>query len=199
LLAGRVAPAGPAWRPGSPHTLAWVAASGRLVVRDVDSGALVFGWPARFRGARQIAWSADGERLLVRTRARVVLFDLRANRLRRVRLAPGRRVVAVAWAPRGRRLAVVVRQAGRDLSGVVVGASAHAFARSEPIFQTTGRLGAPAWSPDGRRVLVRWADADQWLLLPAAAPRAALRPVAIGAVARRFGGAPTVRGWCCAG
>jgi len=127
---------------------------------------------------------------------RAVLLDLRANRLRRVRLAPGRRVVAAAWAPHGRRLAVVVRQAGRDLSGVVVGASAHAVARSQPIFQATGRLAAPAWSPDGRRVLVRWADADQWLLLPVAA-RAALRPVAIGAVTRRFGGTPTVRDWCC--
>jgi hypothetical protein len=45
-------------------------------------------------------------------------------------------------------------------------------------------------------VLVRWVEADAWLLLPAstAGPQA----VAISPVARRFGGVPTVRGWCCA-
>jgi WD40-like Beta Propeller Repeat len=197
VLASRVAPAGPAWRPGSPHTLAWVDAEGRLVVRDVDTRALVFSWPARFPAARELAWSSDGRRLLVRTRSRTLLFDLRANRLRRVRLGSGRRIVGAAWAPRGGRLAVVVRQAGGELSGVVVARSARGIARAQPIFQTTGPLGAPAWSPDGRRVLVRWADADQWLLLPAASSPA-LRPIAIGAVARRFGGVPVVRGWCCA-
>jgi WD40-like Beta Propeller Repeat len=199
VLAGRVAPAGPAWRPASPHTLAWVDASGRLVVRDVDTGAPVFSWPARFRGARQVAWSSDGRRLLVRTRSRLLLFDLRANRLRRVRVPAGRRIVAAAWAPRGVHLAVVVRRPGRDVSDVVVALGARGAVRNRPIFETTGRLGAPAWSPDARRLLVRWEDADEWLLIPSrGGPRA--RPiVAIGAVARLFGGAPVVRGWCCAG
>ena len=37
-----------------------------------------------------------------------------------------------------------------------------------------------------------------WLLVPAApAPGSRARIVAIAAVARRFGGAPVVRGWCC--
>jgi hypothetical protein len=200
MLAARVAPAGPAWRPGAPHTLAWVDARGRLIVRDVDTGALVFSWASRFRGARQVAWSADGRELLVRTRSRLLLLDLRANRLRRVRLPAGPRVVSAAWAPRGRRLAVVLRRAGLGVSAVVVASGARGIARNEPVFQTTGRLGAPAWSPDGRRLLVRWADADEWLLLPAGgARRPARRIVAIGTVTRRFGGAPVVRGWCCAG
>jgi hypothetical protein len=53
-------------------------------------------------------------------------------------------------------------------------------------------------------VLVRWRDADTWLLLPTAvavtpspAP-ARTGVVAISPVARRFGGTPTIRGWCCA-
>jgi hypothetical protein len=52
-------------------------------------------------------------------------------------------------------------------------------------------------------VLVRWAEGDMWLLLPAVAapdgagPAPARGIVAIAPVARRFGGAPTVRGWCC--
>ena len=70
------------------------------------------------------------------------------------------------------------------------------FDRRRPVFETTGRLASPAWSPDGRRVLVRWVEADAWLLLPAAA--AGPQAVAISPVAQRFGGVPVVRGWCCA-
>ena len=63
MLAQPVAPAGPAWRPGAPHTLAWVDAEGRVVVRDVDSGAPCGARPAAVGAARALAWSADGQRL----------------------------------------------------------------------------------------------------------------------------------------
>jgi hypothetical protein len=51
------------------------------------------------------------------------------------------------------------------------------------------------WSPDGRRLLVAWRDADQWLLL---GPGRRVRPLAgvsgdLGAGA----GFPGVAGWCC--
>ena len=53
-----------------------------------------------------------------------------------------------------------------------------------------------SWSPDGRRLLVRWGGADQWLLLPT---RPGPPVVAIADISRRFGEAvPVVRGWCCA-
>jgi hypothetical protein len=119
------------------------------------------------------------------------------------------RPVAAAWAPSGRRLAVVARRRDRALSRLLVAPAAPELA-DRALFETTGRLASPAWSPDGRRVLVRWTEGDQWLLLPAApapapatgvaagaAAGAAGPIVAIGRVAHRFGGPPTVRGWCC--
>jgi WD40-like Beta Propeller Repeat len=194
-LAAAVAPAGPAWRPGAPHTLAWVDARGRVTVRDVDTGALVWRFSGSVGAARSLQWSPDGRLLLVGTTRGLRLADLLANRLRRVRLPAGDRPVAAAWAPRGSRVAVVVRRPERDLSLVLVAPAAPALA-DRAVFETTGRLASPAWSPDGRRVLVRWAEADQWLLLPTSAA-AAPGIVAIASVAERFGGVPVVRGWCC--
>ena len=63
------------------------------------------------------------------------------------------------------------------------------------VFTTTGTLRSLAWSPNGRRLLVRRAEADQWLLL---SPATAHAPItAIAGISRRFGSAPTVQGWCC--
>jgi Tol biopolymer transport system component len=188
VFARPIAPVAPAWRPGAPHTLAWVGADGRVEVRDVDTGALMWRSATRVPGARALAWSADGHRLIARGAARVVVFDLEGKRAWRVRLPRGARVSAAAWAPRADRIALTVRVAGA--TGVYVTRSGRVPQR--PIFTTSGRLRSLAWSPDGRRLLVRWSEADQWLLLSPAAPR---RITAIGAIARRFGPAPAVEGW----
>ena len=202
VLSASVAPAGPAWRPGDPHTLAWVDRAGRVIVRDVDSGALVWRSPSGVGAVRALSWSADGRLALVQSADGLRVADPGANRVARVRLPSGDRAVAAAWAPRGRRLAVVARGASGDLTRVLVAQGGIRIA-DRPVFTTTGRLTSPAWSPDGSRVLVRWTDADEWLLLPATPRRrrsgAARAPgiVAIARVARRFGGTPAVRGWCC--
>ena len=56
VLARPCAPVAPAWRPGAPHTLAWVDASGHVEVRDVDSGALVW------RSARSVGAACERSR-----------------------------------------------------------------------------------------------------------------------------------------
>jgi hypothetical protein len=205
-LAAAVAPATPAWRPSDPHTLAWVGADGAVVVRNLDTSSVVWrSAPSVGAGTRELSWSADGRLLLLRGRSALRLADVPDRRVAAVRLPGGERPVASAWAPSGRRLAVVVRTPDRALSRVLVSPATPGFA-DRPVFATTGTLGAPVWSPDGRRVLVRWAEADQWLLLPTrnaapptARPGARPRVVAISPVAPRFGGTPVVRGWCCAG
>ncbi len=193
-LAASSGRAAPAWRPGSPHTLTWIDAAGRIVMRDVDSGRAVWRSPGAVGAARELLWSADGGQLLVRGDGWLRRADLATGRVRRVRLPGGQRAVAAAWSPRGRRVAVVVRR-GTVSRLLVAGASSRILDR--PVFATTGRLAGPAWSPDGRRVLVRWAEADEWLLIPVRGAGRG-RITAIAPVARRFGGTPTVRGWCCA-
>jgi hypothetical protein len=127
-----------------------------------------------------------------------VVLDVRANRVRRVGLPAGASVSAAAWAPRGRRLAVALSTGAT--SELFVTASARLPRR--PAFATTGTLGSLAWSPDGTRLLVRWRESDQWLLLSPSSARAGVRArseriSAIPGISRRFGGPPSVQGWCC--
>ena len=93
----------------------------------------------------------------------------------------------IAWSSRG-RLAVVRRGGAR--SEVVV------TRPDRLLFSGSGRFGAIAWSPDGRRLLVPWPDADQWLFLGRGT-------AAVGNIGRQFApraGRRTFAGtveWCC--
>jgi Tol biopolymer transport system component len=193
VFAAAVTPVAAAWRPGAPHTLAWVDARGHVEVADADSGRVSWGSHRTVGAVRELAWSADGHRLIARSARRVTVFDVRANRAWRVRLPRGARVTAAAWAPRGDRLALVTRTGATSRVDVV----ASPLVPRRPVFATMGTLDTAAWSPGGARLLVRWREADQWLLLRPGGGHGAI--TAIGGVARRFGGAPVVRGWCCVG
>jgi hypothetical protein len=67
---------------------------------------------------------------------------------------------------------------------------------ARPTFAAPGTLTSLDWSPDASRLLVRWRESDQWLLLPTASAHA--RITAIAGISRRFGATPAVQGWCCA-
>jgi Tol biopolymer transport system component len=191
VLAQPVRPVAPAWRPGAPHTLAWVGAHGRVEVRDVDTGVLVWRSSASVGAVRALAWSADGRRLLAQGDRRVVVLDVHGNRVWRVRLPARSQIGAAAWAPRGDRIALAVRNGSATRMYV----TRSALVPHRPVFTIAGTLHSLAWSPNGRRLLVRWAQADQWLLLSPTAANA--RVTAIAGISRRFGSAPAVQGWCC--
>jgi WD40 repeat protein len=192
VLAEPVRAVAPAWRPGAPHTLAWVRSDGRVEVRDVDTAALVWRSSASVGAVRALAWSANGHRLLARGAHRLVVLDVEGKSVWRVRLPSRAEVSAAAWAPRGDRIALALRE--RSAMSIFVTRSA--LVPRRPVFDIRGTLRSLAWSPNGRRLLVRWAEADQWLLLSPTASNADI--TAIAGISRRFGAPPTVQGWCCA-
>jgi hypothetical protein len=84
-------------------------------------------------------------------------------------------------------------------SEVVVLDAAHGL-RERLLPAGPGHFGAPAWSPDGRWLLLPWPEADQWLFLR---PEGTRRVSAVANIARQFapGGArpafPRTVTWCC--
>jgi ribosomal protein L25 (general stress protein Ctc) len=166
VVAGRrAAPVAPAWRPTEPRTVAWAATDGTVTVEDADTAKVL--WRRGGPRVRQLAWSADGRRLLVND----TLHDLVTGARTRVR-ARGT-VTAVAF---GRRLARAAYAHGR--STVTVDGAA--------VLTAPGRVRDLEWSPDGRRLLVGWAGADHWLVV---------RGRDVAAVRHPFGAHARTRGW----
>ncbi len=189
-----VAPVAPAWRPGLPHVIAVVAATGVVHAYATDTCRLL--WRSRpFAGVRALEWSRDGKLLLVRS-AR----DLRVlgpdGRLRFHLLGPGAApVLAAAFAPSGRSLAFVQQARGRSTLWLVPQLKADGNA-ARKVFEGTGAFTDLAWSPDGRWLLVSWREADQWVFVRIAGAR---RIEAVSRIAEQFGGSlPRLSGWCCA-
>lgn len=186
----------PAWRPDNRHVLAYVDRAGRVDVVAVDSQTRIWR-SAPVPGVTALAWSADARRLLALSRRQTLVWD-RSGALMTASTVPAGSVNrAAAWGPRGRRLAIV-RSRRRHSQIVLVHAQRK---RSEQrLFSAPGRLGAPAWSPDGTRLLVPWADADQWLFLRTDG-RAPV--TAVGRIASQFtpgAETPSFPGsvaWCC--
>jgi hypothetical protein len=165
----------PAWRPGSGFTLAYADVGGRVWTFDTGSGRIRFRTPAGPRPLA-LAWSSDGGRLLVLRARTLDVYDARGRRLSRT----SGRFVDAAFLPHTHRLAVL---------------SPHAVELLGPgrlLFRTTGTLRRLVPSPDGRRLLVTWPEADQWLFVPTVPGR---RLAAVGNIAEQLGGAFPVGGW----
>ena len=186
-------PVAPAWRPDAANVLADADRRGRVRVVAVDSGREL--WRTRtLRGVTELAWSPDGARLLAATPRAWLVLSRGGHVLSRRSLPAGFVADDLAWAPRGNRIAVVRRNARRS-DVLLTGPRGQ-----RPLFTGSGRFGRVAFSPDGRRLLVPWPSADQWLFLSTRG-----RIAAVANIGRQFargprpGPFPDAVEWCCAG
>jgi hypothetical protein len=164
--AARVAPA---WRPES-HVVAYATARGVTVV-DADTKAMLA--VHALRGARELAWSADGRQLVAVTPKVVHVWGGGRHVLLRVA-----GVQAVAFARDG-RLALLH---GRKV--LVYGPG-----EADNVITAPGPLAGIAWSPNGRWLVTALPSADQWIFVGGRRLRAVLN------IAQQFGGHVSLDGW----
>ncbi len=199
----------PAWFPPGLHLVAYLDGE-RIVVAETDAERSMDAAGAS-PGIVGLSWSANGDGLIEFSRRDLWLRDVRMGKLssslrlgvaRRISLPAAAVIRAASFSPRGRTIAVLLDRSpgpGPPRSEALLIDPAGGPARR--LFGVSGHLTELAWSPDGRRLLLAWPAADQWLFVPTAGD-ARLR--AIGDIAAVFapGNAgraiyPRVEGWCC--
>jgi WD40 repeat protein len=148
----------PAWSPSELHTVAYFA-NGAIVLREADSGQVVWRHPLDFVPT-SITWSSDGRYLAAGSGHRIAVLGAEDQLHRTVSLSEG--FTDVAFQPGSHRLAVSLRTAiGSEVRVIDVDLPG----RGQLLFAGPGAFGSIAWSPDGRWLLVGWPTADQWLFL----------------------------------
>lgn len=206
LVAETAAPVAPAWDPTGASLLAFLS-RWKLRIADSESAGLVLSAPA-LPEITQLEWGGGGAAILEASRRDLRLRSVRAPKLAGgPQLGPGRllpvpagaTVVDAALAPQKRVVAAVFtywRRSGTRSSVVVFGPD---DGKPRRLLTIPGSLGQVAWSPDGRRVLVAWPGADQWLFLPVGRGegRAVADISAAFAPGKRTASFPRLEGWCC--
>jgi hypothetical protein len=201
LLARRLAPVTPAWRPGPGNVLTYASLDGRVIARDADNGRVL--WSSR-AGERvlDLEWSLGGRELVVLLTHRVLSLGRGGGLRLGVDLPRASAPASIAVHPSGRSAAVAGSR-----GGVISVSLDRGVSPERTLFAGTGRFSGLAWSPDGRWLLAGWEDADQWVFIGSAGARrgAGARRVSVitriaaqldpGASGR--GGFPRPDGWCC--
>jgi hypothetical protein len=204
----RISPAyvPPAWSPTGEDALAYVTGAGRLRILDSETGAVLAGAPALGR----IVWMdwADGGRKILEAspgtvRLRPVLPTGHPSRpalgrARRLQLPPRATVNDAALAPQTPLAAVSIthwRKHG-TYSEVLIFRPGQG---PRTLLSVPGSLSQVEWSPDGKRLLVAWPGANQWLFLPldGAKGRAIANISKDIAPSGRPTSFPQLEGWCC--
>ena len=190
---GGAAAVTPAWLPHSDRVLTYATTRGAIETVDVTARTTLWRTGAIAARPRALAWSRNGRRLVALTSRSVVVLDARGRVLRTVPLPGAGRELALH--PSGAKAAVRVTGGGETRVLEVRLDAGGAGAGPRQMFQ--GDVEGLAWSQDGRRLLIGWRGAGQWLLL---GPGDRIRP--LHDVSRELGtagGFPRVAGWCCAG
>src|SRR5437763_3937229 len=164
------------------------------MVRDADGGVTM--WSARPGvGVRELAWSPDGQHLLVLLSQKALLYDARGRVVWARRAPDGGPVLDGALSPDGRKLAIVFGGASGGVMVVDLQASHVGIRR---VLAGSG-LGQADWSPDGRWLVIGWPAANQWVFVRVVGvPRIS----AVSRIAQQFSGEatstfPRLEGWCC--
>jgi hypothetical protein len=197
LIARSVAAVAPAWRPGPVNTLAYVDTGGSVHMVNVDTRGELWA-TAPGPPLRELAWSADGERLLVMSRGpQQRTYDGQGLQVATIELAPGHVAPSAAFAPAGRTVALTDFDPATNRSTLVVVERG----RKRTLFKAAGRLEDVEWSPSGRWLLVTWPSAGQWLFLRTPGVG---RIITISNVVAEFDPGetgsrsfPRLAGWCC--
>lgn len=177
----------PAWRPGVQHVLSYTDGRAFVVLREVDTGRVLWGVAQGRETPIDLIWSSDGHRLAVVSAHAIRFLDVRGRLVRTARVRG--LVVNAAFRPGSHVLAVHIRHeppgaaAERGRRSEISLVDADDAARSRSLFAGVGVFGEIAWSPNARWLLVDWRTADQWLFL---GRDARSRVIAVGKVARTF-------------
>lgn len=142
-----------AWRPGVSPVITYQREPRVIAFTDVATGqdvARVAAPPGTFA----LRWSDDGGRLAVAAPRELRVYSPNGALLTRRRPAPGRTYDGVAFVPRTRRLAVVVRSGGSETLRL-----------GERVLATAPFLVAPRFSPDGSWVVVD-RGRERWSFVP---------------------------------
>lgn len=210
-IAPATAPVAPAWMPLGEPELAYVDRGGRLRIAESETGQGL-GSAAALPNVAEIEWGGRGKVLLESSPAAVRVRRLRIEKLAlKVGVEPGRRLPLPAGAtvrdaalsPDGRTVAVLV---SIPLASIAGGPRTRStvllFGLNSPsrrLLTVPGDLSELAFSPNGKRLLVAWPEADEWLFLPLGRSKGE----AVSNVARAFAPGqrsaefPRVEGWCC--
>jgi hypothetical protein len=204
----RISPAyvPPAWSPTGDNALAYVTGAGRLRILDSETGAVLAGAPALGRIV-WMDWGDSGKKILEASPGTLRLRSVRraghpprpglgvAHRLplpprasvNDAALAPQDPVVAASithWRKHGTYSEVVVFRPGQ---------------RPRTLISVPGSLGQVEWSPDGKRLLIAWPGANQWLFLPLGRGKGRAIANISSAISPdgRPHSFPRIEGWCC--
>jgi len=207
LLSRSSAPVAPAWSPLGDAGLAYVSRGGALRIVNSESGEE---FPIGLAGANvsELEWGDGGSTILEASPGALRLQKLRASKFEarprggtrlELPLPPGATVVGAALAPERATVAAVVthwREHGTTSEVLVYAPGAE---KPRSLLTVPYSLGEVVWSPDGRRLLVAWPGANQWLFLPVGRGK----PRAVANISRAFSPGehaasfPRIEDWCC--